>query len=55
MQAVPGRDRADSTSFGFLEHEARVVAHRADALLPAYGDDDVEFALRVAWRNAHPL
>ena len=30
-----------------------VVASHADALVPAYGADDVEFAVRVAWKNAH--
>jgi hypothetical protein len=35
------------------EQEVRAVGMHADALLPSYGDDDAEFALRVAWRCSH--
>lgn len=38
---------------GLLDTEARAVAQHADALLPAYGEDDADFAVRVAWRSAH--
>ena len=35
------------------DDEVRAVGAHADALLPSYGDDDAEFALRVAWRCSH--
>lgn len=35
------------------DDEVRAVGAHADALLPTYGDDDAEFALRVAWRCSH--
>ncbi len=35
------------------DDEVRAVGAHADALLPGYGDDDAEFALRVAWRCGH--
>lgn len=35
------------------QDELRAVGQHADALLPSYGEDDAEFALRVAWRCHH--
>jgi hypothetical protein len=40
-------------SAGMTDEEVRAVGAHADALLPSYGDDDAEFALRVAWRCSH--
>lgn len=36
-----------------LDVEARGVAQHADLLLNAYGPEDAEFAVRVAWKHSH--
>lgn len=43
----------DGHALEMSDATARGVAQHADALLPAYGDDDAELAVRVAWRCSH--
>lgn len=43
----------EPAAISMSQDEARGVAQHADALLPSYGDDDAEFAVRVAWRCSH--
>ncbi|HEY4222212.1 MAG TPA: hypothetical protein VGO62_12740 [Myxococcota bacterium] len=40
-------------SLAMSDVEAAAIAQHADALLPSYGADDADFAVRVAYKNAH--